>query len=132
MILKQFFIVNLVKSSDLVLHWDISKEIGHRLSMVDPSNCLCKHQTDVYCLDFSALLLVNLLRNCIRHKQLQEKKIRFCWHKSLKMQHVMHRVKRHQLCDHNNYYHTSSRAEFSSCSQASLDSKPWVATAYIL
>lgn len=71
---KAIFILNLVKSSDLVLHWDISKEIGHRLSMVDPSNCLCKHQTDVYCLDFSALLLVNLLRNCIRHKQLQEKK----------------------------------------------------------
>ena len=66
-------LLNLVKSSDLVLHWDISEEIGHGLSVVDPSNCLRKHQTHVYCFDFCAFLLVNFLRNCICHKQLQKK-----------------------------------------------------------
>ena len=54
----------------LIIHADVSKEIGHRLVIVDSPNSLYQHSTDVHCLYLVTLHLLYLMGHCVCYNNL--------------------------------------------------------------
>jgi len=55
----------------LVINSDVSKEIGHGLAVVDPSDGFRENQTDIHSLYLGALQLLHLVRNGVGYYHLQ-------------------------------------------------------------
>lgn len=55
---------------ELVVHGDVSEEVGHGLAVVDSPNGFGQDQTDVHRLDLGTLQLLHLVRDSICHHHL--------------------------------------------------------------
>uniref|UniRef100_A0A480IX48 Phosphoribosyl pyrophosphate synthase-associated protein 1 isoform X1 n=1 Tax=Sus scrofa TaxID=9823 RepID=A0A480IX48_PIG len=55
---------------ELVVHGDVSEEVGHGLAVVDSANGFGQDQTDVHRLDLGTLQLLHLVRDSICHHHL--------------------------------------------------------------
>ena len=53
---------------------DVPKQIGHGLSVINPSNCLRQEDADVNGLDLATLLFVLVMGNGIGHQDLRGEK----------------------------------------------------------
>lgn len=55
----------------LVIHSDVTEQIGHRLSIVDAADGLSQDHTDVHSFDFWTLQLLHFMRHSVGHHHLE-------------------------------------------------------------
>lgn len=54
-----------------VVQSNVPKQIGHGLIILDTSNSLRQHNTDIHCFNFVTLHFLDLMRDCVSDYNLQ-------------------------------------------------------------
>lgn len=63
----------------LVVHSNVTKQVSHRLSIVDTADGLSQDHTDIHRLDFWTLELLHFMRDCIGHHHLKIHQIKIIY-----------------------------------------------------